>query len=425
MRNVTGASRTNKRATSYALDAERGLPKYERVALRWLVRCLTEVTPGLRDSGIRRGWTATLAKREQETHRWAGLSARSSAQISGPCPTIPRRGDRWDQRHPLALSESVIEANGTALSVAAVQRRWRSTSTGMTSAPRPASALRWPRRSGTRVGREFDVYNDDESGSGDRVPLEGEEGDSNVESQLPYVKALIDEVGIERLVELEVEAVKVRPIPPKLIRDLGREQALSGHEVRIVGLLAEGLSKPEIARVVGSAPETIKSHMKSIHFKRRCTHRRPDGGAGDPGGLPARVEEASSGDRLSVALSGSSPRDRASSRSSRLDSSTSHPGGLLRCTAYSAEVTKWRSLVSMTTLDESVLAFIGTEGRTPPAVAEALPRLRRDAPSTGAARRPDSGRARCGWPRGRSRTRGDALRAHSPGSGGDRIDVID
>ena len=88
-----------------------------------------------------------------------------------------------------------------------------------------------------------------------------------MESQLPYVKALIDEVGIERLVELEVEAVKVRPIPPKLIRDLGREQALSGHEVRIVGLLAEGLSKPEIARVVGSAPETIKSHMKSIHFK--------------------------------------------------------------------------------------------------------------------------------------------------------------
>jgi len=88
-----------------------------------------------------------------------------------------------------------------------------------------------------------------------------------VESQLPYVKALIDQVGIERLVKLEVEAVKVRPIPLKLIRDLGRGQALSGHEIRIVGLLAEGLSKPEIAQVVGSAPETIKSHMKNIHLK--------------------------------------------------------------------------------------------------------------------------------------------------------------
>jgi ATP/maltotriose-dependent transcriptional regulator MalT len=88
-----------------------------------------------------------------------------------------------------------------------------------------------------------------------------------VESRLPYVKALIDEVGIESLVKLEIEAVKVRPIPPKLIRDLERAQTLTGHEIRIIGLLAEGLSKPEIAHIVGSAPETIKTHMKNIHLK--------------------------------------------------------------------------------------------------------------------------------------------------------------
>ena len=42
------------------LYAERGLPKYEKAARRWLVRYLTEGTPGLRDVAK---VTASLAKR--------------------------------------------------------------------------------------------------------------------------------------------------------------------------------------------------------------------------------------------------------------------------------------------------------------------------------------------------------------------------
>lgn len=49
-------------------------------------------------------------------------------------------------------------------------------------------------------------------------------------------------------------------------RDAERE-SLSARERDIVGLIAQGLSNKEIARSLGIAPETVKSHVKSIFVK--------------------------------------------------------------------------------------------------------------------------------------------------------------
>jgi LuxR family maltose regulon positive regulatory protein len=49
-------------------------------------------------------------------------------------------------------------------------------------------------------------------------------------------------------------------------RDAERE-SLSAREREIVGLIAQGLSNKEIARSLGIAPETVKSHVKSIFVK--------------------------------------------------------------------------------------------------------------------------------------------------------------
>jgi LuxR family maltose regulon positive regulatory protein len=49
-------------------------------------------------------------------------------------------------------------------------------------------------------------------------------------------------------------------------RDAERE-SLSARERNIVDLIAQGLSNKEIARSLGIAPETVKSHVKSIFLK--------------------------------------------------------------------------------------------------------------------------------------------------------------
>jgi LuxR family maltose regulon positive regulatory protein len=49
-------------------------------------------------------------------------------------------------------------------------------------------------------------------------------------------------------------------------RDAERE-ALSARESEILGLIAQGQSNKEIARSLGIAPETVKSHVKSIFVK--------------------------------------------------------------------------------------------------------------------------------------------------------------
>ena len=91
------------------------------------------------------------------------------------------------------------------------------------------------------------------------------------ESRLPYIKALIEEVGLEELTQLEVEAVRVRPIPMKLARSFERlhppKGGLSPHELRCLKLCAHGLTRQEIADLVGCTEETIKSHHNFVRSK--------------------------------------------------------------------------------------------------------------------------------------------------------------
>jgi DNA-binding NarL/FixJ family response regulator len=90
------------------------------------------------------------------------------------------------------------------------------------------------------------------------------------ESRLPYVQTLIEEIGIEGLTAIEVEAVRTRPIPHRLAEALARDpdrRGLSPHELRILRLQAEGMTRPEIADALGKSVETIRSAVKSMHRK--------------------------------------------------------------------------------------------------------------------------------------------------------------
>jgi len=95
-----------------------------------------------------------------------------------------------------------------------------------------------------------------------------------VESRLPYVQDLIERVGIENLTKLEVEAVRTRPIPDRLIRDLrdagDPDHDLTQAQIEIVALTAHGLTKPEIARLTDRSLDTVKTHMRRVHERLDC-----------------------------------------------------------------------------------------------------------------------------------------------------------
>ncbi len=71
-------------------------------------------------------------------------------------------------------------------------------------------------------------------------------------------------------------------------RDAERE-SLSAREREIVELIAQGQSNKEIARTLGIAPETVKSHVKSIFVEaggrqtRACCFARAGAGTGAHG----------------------------------------------------------------------------------------------------------------------------------------------
>lgn len=67
-----------------------------------------------------------------------------------------------------------------------------------------------------------------------------------------------------------------RPIPDKLIRHLGLVRTdLSPSQLRLLVMLADGYSKPQIARATGWRYETLKSSAERIRLKlgaRNTTH---------------------------------------------------------------------------------------------------------------------------------------------------------
>lgn len=67
-----------------------------------------------------------------------------------------------------------------------------------------------------------------------------------------------------------------QPIPPRLIRNIGLVCTdLSPAQNRLLLLLADGYSKPEIARATGWSYETLKDYSERIRLKlgaRNTTH---------------------------------------------------------------------------------------------------------------------------------------------------------
>lgn len=99
-----------------------------------------------------------------------------------------------------------------------------------------------------------------------------------MESRLPYVRALIDQLGMEAFVELEVEMVRRQPVPMALVNALGEIHdplPLTPAQARALALAAEGLTTDEIASVLTLSAHTIKTELKDARDRlgaRNTTH---------------------------------------------------------------------------------------------------------------------------------------------------------
>lgn len=76
---------------------------------------------------------------------------------------------------------------------------------------------------------------------------------------------------------------RLRPIVASPIQD-----SLSDREGEIVGLIAKGLQRKEVAEALGVSVHTIHAHMRSVHAKLRATHPMSAIRRGTQGENPAR-----------------------------------------------------------------------------------------------------------------------------------------
>jgi DNA-binding NarL/FixJ family response regulator len=94
---------------------------------------------------------------------------------------------------------------------------------------------------------------------------------SSRRSRLPLILLLRDQLGLGELGEVEAHAVRTRPVPPRLIARLLREEPLGGdltaRQREVMVLLTSGYSRKEIAKEMGVTEETIKSHLQSVYLK--------------------------------------------------------------------------------------------------------------------------------------------------------------
>ena len=81
------------------------------------------------------------------------------------------------------------------------------------------------------------------------------------------VKALRDKLGLEGLAALEVEAVKTRSVPPRLLDRLTNEHNLSPRQREIMVLVVSGFTRQEIADELGIGSETVKRHLQQAYLK--------------------------------------------------------------------------------------------------------------------------------------------------------------
>ena len=90
-------------------------------------------------------------------------------------------------------------------------------------------------------------------------------------TRLPLILKLRDQLGLSDLAQVEVELVRQRPVPARLITALLRpdppEVVLSPAERRVMVLLTSGFTREEIAEELGVTVETVKSHLQRTYGK--------------------------------------------------------------------------------------------------------------------------------------------------------------
>jgi DNA-binding NarL/FixJ family response regulator len=86
-------------------------------------------------------------------------------------------------------------------------------------------------------------------------------------SRLPYILELVNEVGERGLAEIEIETVRARPVPPRLLADIARTRPPTPRELVVLRLVADGRRQPEIAAELHVSTETVKRHLTHLRQK--------------------------------------------------------------------------------------------------------------------------------------------------------------
>jgi DNA-binding CsgD family transcriptional regulator len=97
-------------------------------------------------------------------------------------------------------------------------------------------------------------------------------------SRLPLVRAVIEQVGMDRLADVETGAVRHRPVPPRLVARLLRgmsDDGLTKKEREVMVLVTSGYGERETAEVLGCSKHTVHDHLKRIYLK-LSVHTRVD-----------------------------------------------------------------------------------------------------------------------------------------------------
>lgn len=81
------------------------------------------------------------------------------------------------------------------------------------------------------------------------------------------VKALSEKLGLEGLAALEVEAVRTRPVPERLLARLTKEDKLTPRQREVMVLVASGYTQKEIGEELGIGSETVKRHLRDVYLK--------------------------------------------------------------------------------------------------------------------------------------------------------------
>jgi DNA-binding NarL/FixJ family response regulator len=89
--------------------------------------------------------------------------------------------------------------------------------------------------------------------------------------RVEMLKSLLQQYGVSGLAQLELQAVRQREVPPKLIerltKSLSKDNLLSPREREVMVLLTSGMNRHEIARELDVTYNTINSHTRHIYIK--------------------------------------------------------------------------------------------------------------------------------------------------------------